>query len=435
MTIGESAFFKCKNLKSFTFEKDSKLKTLEIGTQAFSDILIDDFIIPKSVEKLTIGESAFFKCKNLKSFTFEKDSKLKTLEIGTQAFRNTLIDDFIIPKSVEKLTIGQEAFGSWLSSLKSFTFEADSNLTELELERRAFNGSKLENFTVPKGVKTLTIEREAFSDCKNLTSFEFEEGSQLTTLEIENRAFNGSKLENFKVPKGVTTLKIGKCAFDLCYNIHSFEFEKDSQLTSLKIEKYAFNGSKLENFKVPKGVTTLKIEHGAFNACDNLHSFEFEKDSQLTNLEIEKSAFMYCNRLENFTVPKGVTTLKIRHEAFNLCKSLTSFKLEKGSSQLTALEIEEEAFRYCSKLEKFTVSKGVTTLKIGKCAFNNCKSLTSFEFEEDSQLTNVEIEKYAFKDCSELKEFKVPKFFPKLTSINVPDEYKEKFHGPKDANV
>lgn len=89
-SIGEYAFCTVNiatsdlsEIKSITFDSDSKLKT--IGRSAFYKAAITDLTIPASVE--SIGMRAFRDCANLKTVTFE--SKSSTLPaINSQAFQN-----------------------------------------------------------------------------------------------------------------------------------------------------------------------------------------------------------------------------------------------------------------------------------------------------------------------------------------------------------
>ena len=86
-TIGAAAFMRCSKLATVTFEKGSKLKTIG-GSYAsydayyygaFSDCTaLTSIEIPASVE--TIKAAAFMRCSKLATVTFEKGSKLKTID-------------------------------------------------------------------------------------------------------------------------------------------------------------------------------------------------------------------------------------------------------------------------------------------------------------------------------------------------------------------
>ena len=147
-TIGESAFYECKNLQKVIFAEDSQLRDIgknafqycsnlsevvftnqcqleyfrnnnllknltrvslpkgmeNIPQYAFSNGKLEEVHIPASVQ--SIGESAFYQCKNLQRVTFAEGSQLK--EIGEWAFYNTGIAEVHIPASVQ--SIGESAF-------------------------------------------------------------------------------------------------------------------------------------------------------------------------------------------------------------------------------------------------------------------------------------------------------------------------------------
>ena len=102
-TIGESAFYKCRNLQKVTFAVGSQLR--EIGEYAFlcCDNLkrislpenievvpkgcfcaseLEEIVIPRKVKKIGC---AFYNCKNLRRVVFEQGSELA--EIGSFAFQ------------------------------------------------------------------------------------------------------------------------------------------------------------------------------------------------------------------------------------------------------------------------------------------------------------------------------------------------------------
>ena len=71
----------------------------------------------------------------------------------------------------------------------------------------------------------LVIEKEAFAHCKKLKQIVFEPGSVVE--EIGYHAFFGSGLESFVAPPSLR--KIGALAFGECYNLKTFELNKDIQ--------------------------------------------------------------------------------------------------------------------------------------------------------------------------------------------------------------
>ena len=92
VSIGESAFSMCKNLKSVRLPLD--LKVLPLHT-FFGCSLLQNIEIPEGV--VEIGERAFYACSSLKDIVLP--STLKT--IGVSAFERSAVTSLIIPDGVE----------------------------------------------------------------------------------------------------------------------------------------------------------------------------------------------------------------------------------------------------------------------------------------------------------------------------------------------
>ena len=175
----------CVSLKTITFEKGSKLKAFTGGHDnnykilgAFLDCKsLTTIEIPASVESLGTA----FKGSSLRTITFEKGSKLKSITGGYQNKDNYLgaLSDckaltFIeIPASVETIEIA--AFFS-CSSLEMITFE---------------KGSKLESIS---GVRDLG----AFDGAINLTTVDMSECTQVKRID-EYTFYGNSNLRLFKI--------------------------------------------------------------------------------------------------------------------------------------------------------------------------------------------------------------------------------------------
>ena len=175
----------CVSLKTITFEKGSKLKAFTGGHDnnykilgAFLDCKsLTTIEIPASVESLGTA----FKGSSLRTITFEKGSKLKSITGGYQNkdnYSGALSDckalTFIeIPASVETIEIA--AFKK-CSSLEMITFE---------------KGSKLESIS---GVRDLG----AFDGAINLTTVDMSECTQVKRID-EYTFYGNSNLRLFKI--------------------------------------------------------------------------------------------------------------------------------------------------------------------------------------------------------------------------------------------
>lgn len=178
-------FYCCVSLKTITFEKGSKLKAFTGGHDnnykilgAFLDCKsLTTIEIPASVESLGTA----FKGSSLRTITFEKGSKLKSITGGYQNkdnYSGALSDckalTFIeIPASVETIEIA--AFKG-CSSLEMITFE---------------KGSKLESIS---GVRDLG----AFDGAINLTTVDMSECTQVKRID-EYTFYGNSNLRLFKI--------------------------------------------------------------------------------------------------------------------------------------------------------------------------------------------------------------------------------------------
>lgn len=175
----------CVSLKTITFEKGSKLKAFTGGHDnnykilgAFLDCKsLTTIEIPASVESLGTA----FKGSSLRTITFEKGSKLKSITGGYQNkdnYSGALSDckalTFIeIPASVETIEIAAFCF---CSSLEMITFE---------------KGSKLESIS---GVRDLG----AFDGAINLTTVDMSECTQVKRID-EYTFYGNSNLRLFKI--------------------------------------------------------------------------------------------------------------------------------------------------------------------------------------------------------------------------------------------
>jgi hypothetical protein len=288
------AFLKCTNIKSATLPNT----LTAIGTQAFCLSSLVSISIPASVE--TIEGGAFFRCTALQTVTFEKGSKLKTIKNGSiwsGVFEScTSLTTIEIPASVE--TIGYDAFFG-CSSLKTVTFEKGSKLKTVETNVFIYCTS-LTSIEIPASVEE--IERNAFSGCTSLQTVTFEKGSKLKT--IGYFAFiNCTSLTTIEIPASVETIRGG--AFSDCTSLKTVTFEKGSQL--LTVYGYYAHGAfsdctALTTVDMSACTQVTEIGYRAFYEDSKLQLF---KIGTRTPPSCEDNAFWGINSYSVLKVPAG----------------------------------------------------------------------------------------------------------------------------------
>lgn len=202
----------CVSLKTITFEKGSKLKAFTGGHDnnykilgAFLDCKsLTTIEIPASVESLGTA----FKGSSLRTITFEKGSKLKSITGGYQNkdnYSGALSDckalTFIeIPASVE--TIGIAAFKG-CSSLEMITFEKGSKLESISGVRDlgAFDGAiKLTTVDMSECTQVKRIDEYTFYGNSNLRLFKI--GTEIPPTCKDYTFYNINPYSVLKVPSG-----------------------------------------------------------------------------------------------------------------------------------------------------------------------------------------------------------------------------------------
>ena len=247
------AFLECTNIKSVILPNT----LTAIGTQAFWGSSLVSISIPASVEE--IRGSAFFGCSSLKTVTFEKGSKLKTVAGFSHCTSLTTIE---IPASVE--TIGQYAFND-CTSLHTVTFEKGSKLKTIGSDV-FLNCTSLTMIEIPESVET--IEDQAFEGCSLLATVTFEKGSQLKTV------------DGFSNCTALTTVDMSACT--QVTRIEYRAFYEDSKLQLFKIGTRTPPSCGRNVFTGINSYSVLKVPAGCVDAYKNATGWkEFTTISEL----------------------------------------------------------------------------------------------------------------------------------------------------------
>ena len=213
-------------------------------------------IVSVSVEQgvTHIGNGAFNMCSKIQQVTFAEGLK----SIGSNAFTNLLIEEVVLPKSVE--TILHNSVGGQNLSVKILgnnTRFADEPSSKVAKQYVAYEDSMIAALWKEKYKDQYGRELDNQNVLVVMDSYEYSEDKATTHKYLANGA-------DIVIPDSVLT--IGENTFKDNDTIVSVD------LNNVKtIEQYAFSGcSSLESVVVPKSVET--IADGAFANCDNLSS-------------------------------------------------------------------------------------------------------------------------------------------------------------------
>ena len=319
-----------------------------------------------------------------------------------------------VQKNYAEHTAGNDGFcmvcGAPVVGTVGLLYDISSDGTYYEVIGYEGSSTKILIPDTYEGKPVKTIYKNAFYNNDNITSVIISD----SVTSIGDQAFYScNKLTSIEIPEGVTS--IGENAFYYCRSLASVTFGENSQLTS--IGNGAFNNcSSLTSIEIPESVTS--IGRYAFSNCSSLE-FTIEgnckylgnKDNKyLCLIEVTSQnyssytinnnckviageVFYNCPRLTSIEIPDSVTSIGYR--AFDDCSSLTSVTFGENS-QLT--NIGDNAFEYCSSLTSVTFGENSQLTSIGDYAFYDCSSLTSIEIPESV----TSIGENAFYNCSSL---------------------------------
>ena len=273
-----------------------------------------------------------------------------------------------------------------------------------------------------KTLKVVTVAKEAFSDCADLSEVTISEGIEA----IEDNAFSGcAALSTLQLPQSLK--EIGEKSFEGCAltsvnilaNVESIGYDAFQDCNALeKFEVAAgnghfsaeggvlFNKDKTALLCYPMGLSTESYDIPAGVKSIGACAFYGNGKLKTVNIPAEvtaigKHAFNGCSALEKVVVPKGVTT--IEQYTFYGCANLISVELHEGLKTIDA-----DAFESCTSLERVELPEGLESIE--DYAFYGCNKLGSVVFSAGLK----KIGESAFDGCSSLKEVELPEG---LTSI------------------
>ena len=431
--IDAGAFSECTNLSGVVLSNELK----EIGAESFRQSSISSIEIPKTLEKATCNNQAngpFMKCSNLKNVTFAEG----TTKVAQYLFAGcTGLERITIPETIT--SIENHAFTSCdnlvnvnlsdsITQIMEYAFAECKKIEAVKLPKNleilgveAFAKTGLKSIEIPKRMQEAHVFWESsgghadgpFSDCENLKTATFEEGS----TEVSQYLFAGCKaLEKVNIPESVTIIetkafwrctglvnvllpnsitKIDDEAFLECENLINVNLPK----SLVELGRAAFRLTGLISVEIPKSLEKSHVfwessganADGPFSDCDELKNVSFEKGVS----RIARYLFAGCTGIEKIEIPDTVTSIGER--AFRNCSSLSDIKMPDTISSM-----DGHVFQECKKLEKLHISNKIKTIPEGMV--KDCTELSEINIPANVQ----SIKNEAFQNCTSLKEIDIP---------------------------
>ncbi len=426
-TIGKNAFKECTGLTQVTFEGKA-----------------DD-------SPLTIGEGAFYGCRDLTAETGLTQVTLPAnlVSLGVNAFGNIKYLTKVNVNTGADVSLAMNAFGTTAATPVFYVTDLNLGANVVAMDVAGIFGDKLVSVTVDSANTSIATDKDGVLFDKEYTQILFyptaREGDYTipdTVVSISARVFkNKTGLTKIVIPNTMTY--IGEEAFYGCSKLATLEFApggtkelvigvKAFYNTAIKqlniasrvteISEMAFYGIDVTELVIPEGVK--KIGVGAFQNCASLTSVELPASlEELTEGEKTINSVKYA----------AIT-------AFNNCTKLTDIKIAPANTKYASSQgvIYKKTDGVITDL--CMVSRGATgdivipntVTKIWAQAFYYNSNITSVKFAaalpEGSELT---IDPQAFYDCSALTSVELPNglktipeglfyFCDALTTISVP---------------
>lgn len=432
------------NLRRNGFDGATSLTSLDlsgatslttIGDGAFYHNSLTEVTIPGSVTY--IGDDAFDVSSTsnaIKEVVFNpvpEGKENKPLKIvDTANFKSAT--DIYLARSIDSAS-GKSGAGTSLfdaavnvhveagcTTIPSICFKENDNLTSLDftnasdlttIAEEAFYGCDgLTKLTFPASLTTIGCN--AFYSCDGLLDVNMGYCTKMTA--IADNTFDGcTKINHLTLPPNVVT--IGKMAFyrnsltelnvpATCNRIDedAFDVQGTNNITLLTLLGSDTAGEltiiDAANFK---SVTSLNLDRHLSSDC-TLPVFASLKGASVgTHVKRLNTVPFKGSNIETLNLSLATVLETIDASAFEGCDDLKGVDLS-ASTLLTS--IGEKAFYGCNSIETLLLPASLTTL--GKSAFENCSSIAALDLSALEGLTVIPAQ--AFNACHALKSLKLP---------------------------
>ncbi|MBQ7265591.1 MAG: leucine-rich repeat protein [Firmicutes bacterium] len=333
--------------------------------------------IPSEIEGkevLSIGESAFKACRELKSVSIPKS----VVNIGVWAFEDC--------DGLEEIKISEE--NQIYKDNEGVLFSKNGN-TLIK-----YPAAKAGEYYVPEG--TVNIASYAFYHClavtevyvpatvANIQSHAFENGRCLRAIRIDE------KNRDYKDINGVLFTKNGKTllrhpaghgrSFAVDENIENIADDAFTGSETLKFI-YCVRGSLADNIMIyPLGVS-IKYIASEDNAQAGVKSCVCPAEGGNIYIDISEGALLDCDKTVSFakipTEVKGTKIISIAPRAFERCEFLTHVDIPESIKS-----VGTGAFGECTGLESVKISQNIKFMDSE--AFRGCTALRTVACKQDS---------------------------------------------------
>ena len=382
-----------------------------IGDKAFyKNTKITTFAVPARLQN--IGESAFEGCTGITTLTFEGGEGDADLRIEDRAFYGcTKIPELTLTENVRYL--GGAAFGG--TKITVVTVNSNGSVTFKDgAFVSAYGGSSVKTLHIGKGLANVDISA-VFGGTNAVLA-------TVTVDKENNYYYEGS--DGVIYDKHLSEEQVNVPTKILYYPIlKEGEYELPGSITTIGANVFVCR-QKLT--KVTIGANVTEIGNAAFKDCTALTEVVWKKPvasaegvtAEEQALTLGDNVFSGCYGFTAFVLPARVTS--IGEGAFQNCKYMTTFTFEDGTGALT---IGAKAFSGCHALTALALREGVVS--VGDGAFANCAELVSVSLPAsverlgtwaEVQEEGSETKKYTFVS---MDLFKTTGVSPKLERVDV----------------
>lgn len=458
-TIGESAFWACRNLTAITIPASVRntADAMGIGKTAFGSCgNLVSVTFEASDAPLTLGQKAFGSCAKLTSltlparltdFTDASGNVTKLFALGADEFTNSGITAFAFDGTGAYTANGAMILSADGRELilcsPAITGTVTIPATVERIAENAFNSAKMTAVVFETGSKCVEIGDKAFQNCKSLLEVTLADSVETLGTQVFLNCSNmtslvlSANLKNYDpdVVKGCTKLQsitvggsgsgyvtVGSVLFSAdMKKLISYPVTLTQTIYTVpegvtEISAKAFNGNtSLQTIILPASLELIDVQ--AFKGCSALTTVTFTADG---NAYLTIGAEAFCDTaIASITIPARVVS--IGNEAFAIStttvsnRKLTSVTFEadsvlasigSGAFRRALIEnivlpdsvtsIGSEAFSECANLTSITMPASLETL--GSKVFNKCEKLLAVDIRGALKTMGAGV----FTDCKEL---------------------------------